>query len=87
MALVIAWFVAMFFTTLFNCVPVEYFWNRQLPGGGRCVDLLQFAYGNGITNLLLDVIVLCLPFPMLWRLQLNFRTKISLCFVFTLGFL
>ncbi|MCJ1473366.1 hypothetical protein MMC13_002017 [Lambiella insularis] len=76
----------MFFATLFNCVPVEFFWNRELPGGGTCIDLLQFAYGNGITNLLLDAMVLSLPFPMLWRLQMDAKTKISLCLIFTLGF-
>ncbi|KAI1459483.1 hypothetical protein F4805DRAFT_64301 [Annulohypoxylon moriforme] len=36
-------------------------------------------------NVALDAIVLCLPLPLIWRLQTNLRRKLQLTLVFTLG--
>ena len=38
-----------------------------------------------ITNVLLDAVIICLPLPLIWRLQTNLRKKLQLTFVFTLG--
>ncbi|KAI3318674.1 hypothetical protein HD806DRAFT_511541 [Xylariaceae sp. AK1471] len=45
---------------------------------------LQFLL-SAIFNLLLDLLIITLPMPVLWRLQLNTRRKYSLIFVFGLG--
>lgn len=38
-----------------------------------------------ITNLVLDAIILCLPLPLIWRLQMTTRSKVQLTLIFTLG--
>lgn len=38
-----------------------------------------------IVNVALDFIILCLPLPLIWRLQTTTRRKLQLTFVFTLG--
>ncbi|KAI0159886.1 hypothetical protein GGR52DRAFT_166189 [Hypoxylon sp. FL1284] len=38
-----------------------------------------------ITNVVLDAIILCLPLPLIWRLQTTLQRKLQLTLVFTLG--
>lgn len=47
---------------------------------------LQFLL-SAIFNLALDLVIFALPMPMLWRLQMHTRRKISLIFIFGLGLL
>lgn len=84
-AIVLAWFTAEIFANTFRCSPVSYLWNKQQPG--RCLPLLHFAYQDGITNMLLDFSILCMPFPMIYRLHTNIQTRLSIAGIFVLGFL
>lgn len=38
-----------------------------------------------ITNVILDAIIICLPLPLIWRLQTTIRKKLQLTVLFTLG--
>ncbi|KAJ5220027.1 hypothetical protein N7468_009231 [Penicillium chermesinum] len=81
--LVIAYFVACTLAAIFGCWPVAKFWNPSLPG--HCVDEVSFFRWSGIANILLDVLILCLPYPMAWRLQTTLRQKLTLSGLFLLG--
>jgi hypothetical protein len=70
-------------TSLLGCRPISYFWNKDQPGW--CFNETQFFRWNGVANLLLDVLVLLLPLPMIWRLQLTIGKKLALTGIFTLG--
>ena len=39
----------------------------------------------GIINLIIDVIVIVLPMPSLWKLQMPWPKKIGICAMFGLG--
>lgn len=84
-AIVLAWFVAEIFANTFRCIPVSYLWNKQQSG--HCLALLHFAYQDGILNMLLDFSILCMPFPMIYRLHTDIQTRLSLAGIFVLGFL
>lgn len=45
------------------------------------------AFGSGVSNVATDLVVLCLPLQMVWRLKANRRTKIKLVGIFGLGLL
>jgi hypothetical protein len=65
-----------------QCAP-----DRNLPGEFRCVDvgtafMLPIALG-----ILADLIIVALPLPVVWRLQLSPRRRAGLVFVFLLGLL
>ena len=64
--------------------PFAYTWDRSIPGG-VCGDDVAVYYSTGIINLILDVTIVVMPWPMLWGLQLSMRKKISLTAVFGLG--
>ncbi|PON20313.1 integral membrane protein [Trichoderma gamsii] len=75
--------VALSFTTIFQCLPVQFSWDKTLAGS--CINIKAFWYGQSGWNTLMDVIVLCLPIPVVLKLQMNRRAKISVLAVFVLG--
>ncbi|KAJ5119097.1 hypothetical protein N7476_011448 [Penicillium atrosanguineum] len=81
--LVIAYYIACVITSIAGCSPVNKFWNPSVPG--KCINEVEFFRYNGIANMLLDVMVLCLPYPMAWRLQATARQKLILTGMFLLG--
>lgn len=56
-----------------NCTSVDQLWNPSLDGN-RC-DMQISDFATVVFNLLLDLTILLLPFPMLWGLQLPLRKK------------
>ena len=72
--------------TIFQCIPVAAFWNRNIEGA-KCIDLPRFTITSGVLNLLTDVMILCLPVPMLWGLNTTKAQKVTLTGIFLLGIL
>ncbi|KFY29736.1 hypothetical protein V494_08502 [Pseudogymnoascus sp. VKM F-4513 (FW-928)] len=75
--------IALSFTTIFQCTPVKYSWDKTVPGS--CINIKAFWYGQSGWNTLMDVIVLVLPIPVIVKLQMNRRAKLGLLAVFLLG--
>ncbi|KAL4876880.1 hypothetical protein BJY04DRAFT_138127 [Aspergillus karnatakaensis] len=70
------------------CVPTSYYWTQWVEplSGGVCrIDLYQFYLWNAVANLLTDVIILCLPIPIVWRLQMPRSQKLAISGIFLLG--
>ncbi|OQD83359.1 hypothetical protein PENANT_c017G11431 [Penicillium antarcticum] len=82
-ALVIAYFIACTITAITCCSPVAKFWDPSLPG--HCIDTVAFFRWNGVANMLLDFLILCLPLPMAWRVKTTIRQKWVLTGLFMLG--
>ena len=66
------------------CQPFSFNWDQSIPGG-YCGDQVAFELFIGIVNLLLDVTVVVLPMPVLWRLQMAMHRKAVLSGIFGLG--
>lgn len=83
LVLVVAWMVAFFFATLFQCYPVtalvEPFYKK------RCIDTVAFWYAGGVTDIVLDGTLLFLPVPMVLGLQLPLKQKLAVLGMFLLG--
>jgi hypothetical protein len=84
--LVFMWWAGLFFAGLFECVPIAAFWDKSIQDP-KCFNLIPFSLANGITNMLTDVIVLCLPIPMVLRLHTDRKQKATLVIIFSLGLL
>ena len=55
-----------------RCKPTERAWNPYIPGS--CEEYGTFVAGywvSGIWDALLDILILVLPLPMLWRLHMK----------------
>lgn len=84
--IVLLYYIIALFIAVFECTPVGFYWDKTIKGG-TCINQNQFYRWNGVANLLIDFMILCLTMPMVWRLNLEIRQKISLSSVFLLGLL
>ncbi|KAI9808067.1 MAG: hypothetical protein M1826_004364 [Phylliscum demangeonii] len=75
--------VASTLVTLFKCKRVSDGW--KIPGAGECIDDVSFFVSTSALNLVADVVILVLPMPVVWRLQILPRQKVALTAIFTLG--
>ncbi|KAK1144136.1 hypothetical protein N8T08_005798 [Aspergillus melleus] len=81
--LVCSWCLAVFITVMLQCRPISLNWDKSQPG--TCIDPKQFFFGNAISNLLIDVVILMMPIPMVLQLQLRTSQKLTILGIFLLG--
>ncbi|KAJ0166102.1 hypothetical protein CTA2_8648 [Colletotrichum tanaceti] len=77
----------MFFTILigiFICQPVAMNWDPTTPGGTCGNQNAAFA-AVGFFDLVTDLIILVLPIPMVYKLQLRWPHKVALYVIFGAG--
>lgn len=77
--------VASVTVTIFSCIPVPRTYDKSLEG--TCIDNGKFWFANSGFSIATDLIILCVPLPMVYVLQLARPQKIALFAVFTLGVL
>ncbi|PYH40576.1 uncharacterized protein BP01DRAFT_272576, partial [Aspergillus saccharolyticus JOP 1030-1] len=70
---------------LTECRPLAYFWDRNLPGGGWCLDQFLFYRMSGLLNIVADVIILVLPIPTVWTLHASLARRTGIALVFLSG--
>lgn len=63
------------------CRPISYFWTQE----GTCFDIDAFFRWSGLPNILTDIVMLVLPIPMVYHLQISLRLKLGIAFTFLLG--
>ncbi len=84
-ALNAAWLIAIIFGTIFMCDPVEKNWNPFVPG--TCGPTNALWIGSAVPSVVIDLIILVLPLPKIWGLQMSRARKAGLTLVFILGYL
>ena len=82
-AIILSWEVATVVAEIFTCTPVQASWKPDLAE--HCINAKSFYLGNTVSNLLTDVIVMCLPMPIIWGLHMSTKRKASVSAVFLLG--
>lgn len=66
------------------CRPIQYRWSPNIVTG-ICGDVKALDLDTAILNLLHDVVLVVLPIPILWRLQLASTKKVILICTFGIG--
>lgn len=74
-------FIPIFMT---QCKPLEASWTPTL---GHCRPIEHEEYASVSVNMVLDLILVLLPLPTLWALQMPVGKKIFVSFMFSLGLL
>lgn len=86
MVFVTGWALAALLVNTFQCWPVQYYYDKALHG--HCMDHQRaFFQTMGSLALVEDVIILCLPMPMVWRLRITRAQKLAVTLIFSLGVL
>lgn len=84
-AFIIAWCITYLALIVFNCKPIQYFWDKSIPGGKCIGDGFLESYLLGAANILTDIVVLALPIPWLVGLKLGRGKKMALIATFVIG--
>ncbi|KAH7067230.1 hypothetical protein BKA63DRAFT_570543 [Paraphoma chrysanthemicola] len=71
------------FLTIFSCIPIQSFWNRDIKG--KCLNVTAIGYANSANAILQDLIILLLPMPNLFRLKMKKWRKIVVAVMFAVG--
>ncbi|CAI7650979.1 unnamed protein product [Penicillium glandicola] len=83
--LVFIYWVSAILTIALLCSPVAYNWDRTISG--KCGDVLKIQYASAGFNMGIDLGVVLLPLPIVWRLQMSSRKKTGVTASFAIGIL
>lgn len=69
------------------CKPLHYYWTQwsDIDGGHCPVNEANFYLGIGIMNMIGDIVILIIPIPVVWKLQMRRPQKIGVVLIFLLG--
>jgi hypothetical protein len=84
MAVTAAYFIMVFLETFLLCKPVQYNWNKTIPGGSCNGENIAYLIA-GITNLIIDAFVVALPMPLEFRLQMSLPKRLGVAAMFSPG--
>ncbi|OCL10124.1 hypothetical protein AOQ84DRAFT_289897, partial [Glonium stellatum] len=73
-----------FFSSVFECMPVSYFWDKTIESG-HCMNQYAVWFTNAAVNIITDFAIMIFPIPVLRSLTLPLKQKRALILVFTLG--
>lgn len=82
-AVCLLWFLAAVIADLLYCIPIRHFWEPF--GEGSCFNFAAFFLAMEIVDLLLDVVIICLPIRPILGLHLSLRRRLALLAIFLLG--
>ncbi|KFA74653.1 hypothetical protein S40288_03200 [Stachybotrys chartarum IBT 40288] len=73
--------------TIMQCRPISFTWEGWMSDerNDKCLDLTQLASTAAGFNILHDLIILILPLPYVYKLQVARRTKLGIMLMFSLG--
>ena len=90
----ILWILALIFVansvipiliTILQCSPVKGAWDPFVQA--KCINIMTIFMALNIVNVVTDVILVAMPLPHLWRLQMPRSTRIELVGIFSVGIL
>lgn len=85
MVVTVAYFFMVVSETFLLCKPVQYSWNKTIEG--KCQGENTAYLVSGINNLVIDMFIVILPMPRVFKLQMSLPRRISVAAMFSLGIL
>jgi hypothetical protein len=83
LALVGMYCTASITVTVFQCRPIIRAFDKDTPG--TCIDTAKFWFANAGFSIATDVLILLLPMPLVWKLEVPAAQKVALVAVFAVG--
>ena len=78
--------IAYSIVSLASCKPFTFNWDKEI-NNGTCIDTSKFYTSQTVTGVIFDVIVVTMPMPVLWGLQMKVKRKVALTCLFGVGIL
>lgn len=86
MTVIFCWMVSIFLETFLLCRPLAYNWDTTVAGG-VCGNRNAAYIIAGSLNVVTDLIVMLLPMPNIWKLQMPVSQRFGLVGIFGIGVL
>ena len=89
LGIVVVWAVAvLLFNALFACEPISKFWRPSplFSDPGSCVDPFVVFFVGSVGNMVVDLLILIVPFPQIYKLNLPWIKKLGVAVSFVLGY-
>lgn len=83
MAILVLFYFATTITKIFECIPRSRVWDSSIPG--HCIDIPTLLNVVGIINMITDLIIVVLPFRVVWNLNMKLRKKLYVVLAFAFG--
>ena len=85
LATVVVWPLAFIPYVIFSCTPVRKFWMGNAVSG-RCLNQFRMLIAIAGSGAIVDIMILILPIPLLFGLQMKFWKKSLVIFTFLVGY-
>lgn len=76
--------VSLVIAACFQCIPLQYWWDRTIPGGS-CFNVQSFFHGQALPGFIVDFVIMGLPVPTIWNLKLPLVKRLALVGVFVVA--
>jgi hypothetical protein len=81
--------ITLIFAATFQCIPVNFIWdgwrNPHEFSYHSCLNMAHLSVASGISYVVQDIIILVLPAPILYKLNVPLRSKIEMFSMFGIG--
>jgi hypothetical protein len=67
-----------------RCSPLSFAWDKSIKGG-TCIDEIAWTRYMAIPNVVTGAIMLVMPLPLVWKLNVSASAKIALTATFLHG--
>ncbi len=85
-AINICYSIAFVIVTVVQCSPISYAWTRwDGEHEGTCMHINAQVFCAAGFNILLDIIIVVLPMPVLWGMNMGTRKKIMIMTMFAVS--
>lgn len=84
--IVAMWGTSQAIMPFIQCIPLKGVWDPRVKA--KCTpNTLTLWFFNGVFNIVTDIVIMILPLPIIWKLELPRSQKFILIGIFCLGFL
>ena len=82
------WSLGFLFGFAFQCgTDITNYWTSLKTVQKYCASHHAMNFGFAISDVLTDLLILAIPIPIVWKLQMSIATKVGLTCIFLLGLL
>jgi hypothetical protein len=78
-------YTSIFFSLLFACRPIAASWNPLLQPVAECINRGAIYIATAVIGIITDVLLIALPVPTIWGLQMPMKQKVGLTIMFGVG--
>ena len=78
------WVLCIGIIAVFQCKPVNKAWTPS--SSGQCLDYYRWFLSATISDVIIDFLIVILPFPVIWNLKTKTSRKVILTTIFSLAY-